>query len=141
MYPKEHIVYGLLFTIFLKLIVFPTIGVVAMVLLFLSSVLIDVDHYFVHVFKNKNIGLGKAFDYYHTKTYKKHYHKRGPLMIFHTVEFVALLYLLSFYQPYFLFIIIGILFHWALDVYYMYDNKILYERTYSLIHHLATSKD
>lgn len=129
MLPKFHALYGAIFSLFIHIFVFP--DRTAAVVVFLSTVFIDVDHYLFYVYKKSDLSLAKAY-YYFVKggTYR--------LMVFHTVEFVILLYLLSFYSKYFLFVIVGILFHWALDIYYMHKNDELNKRDYSLIHHLLT---
>ena len=131
MLPKFHALYGAVFSLFLHIFVFPNYGVSAAVTVFLSTVFIDVDHYLFYVYKKSDLSLAKAY-YFFVKggTYR--------LMIFHTVEFLLLLYLLSFYSTYFLFVIFGFLFHWALDIYDMYNHNTLHKRTYSLIHHLMT---
>ena len=131
MLPKYHALYGAVFSLFVHIFAFPGYGVFAAIVVFLSTVFIDVDHYLFYVYKKADLSLVRAYYYF----LKGGDHR---LMIFHTIEFVLLLYLLSFYSKYFLFVIAGFLFHWGLDIYDMNKRGILKERTYSLIHHLMT---
>jgi len=130
MLPKFHAIYGAIFSLFVHMFIFP--DATAAVVIFLSTVFIDVDHYLFYVYKKSDLSLIKAYYFFL---------KGGGyrLMVFHTIEVILLLYLLSFYNKYFFFVIVGFLFHWALDIYYMHKHKKLNQRDYSLIHHLFTS--
>jgi len=120
MLPKTHILLGAIFSIliyyFLGLSLFETS------LIFLASFLIDFDHYIWHLNKKKNFNLKKAY------FYLKEINLSKPLfMIFHTIEFLLLIFLISFLWEGFLFILIGMLFHSVLDIVQMaHDNELQY---------------
>src|SRR4030042_6710509 len=105
MLPKWHILSGASFSLILYLL-FP-ITFFQISLIFLSSVLIDFDHYMFGAIRNKILSLKKLYLWH--KSLPKH-HK--PMMhIFHSIEFTLLIAVLSFYFNFFLFILIGIIFH------------------------------
>jgi hypothetical protein len=125
MWPKTHIIYGFIFT-FLLYIIFPQIGLFEAGLIFLSTVLIDVDHYFYYVFRNKNISLRKAINWFSER--KRRWHKltssqiqqyqnkyKHNVLIFHGLEFVFLIAILTLYYPIFFWILIGISIHLLID--------------------------
>ena len=56
MLPKYHIIFGFLFSLIL-FIFFPFIGLGGFLIIFASSVLIDVDHYAYYLFKNKILSI------------------------------------------------------------------------------------
>jgi hypothetical protein len=115
MYPSYHIGFGALFALALYFI-FPSIGILGGLLIFLSSIFADIDHYLVYVKRKGNFSLKKAYIYFvnyeKSKEIKKEVH---PLFIFHTVEFVALLIIFSFFINFFFYIALGLLFHMILD--------------------------
>lgn len=135
MLPKTHIILGALFSIIIW-ILFPDINLIYLSLIFLSSFLIDFDHYLAYVFETKNLSLKKAFDY-HTRLdkleiaeRKKGIKNRGPFHVFHTFEFILAVYLVSFIWTPFLYILIGMLFHSALDIIYLINIRYLYRREF-----------
>ncbi|MDP2673070.1 MAG: hypothetical protein Q8O84_04625, partial [Nanoarchaeota archaeon] len=60
MLPKYHVLFGFLFSLILFLI-FPFIGLSGFLIIFISSVLIDIDHYLFYVFKNRIFSINKAY--------------------------------------------------------------------------------
>lgn len=141
MLPSKHIFYGFLFSLFAYLI-FPQIGVFNAFVIFLSSFLIDFDHYLVYVFYKRKFSVRKAYRHFvnldktlfHNKSYK------GPLVIFHTVEVLALLLWLSIYNSVFLFISIGMIFHWLLDIYTLKKLNALHAKDFSIIYYYLNKK-
>jgi len=125
MKPKYHIICGALFSICLFLIfnyLQIPITTFQLLIIFFSSVLIDVDHYAYYVFIKKNFNLIKAYNWFVRKRKKwirisieerKKY--KNPILIFHGIEFWILLLILSFYYKPFWFILIGVFFHLFLD--------------------------
>jgi len=137
MYPKEHIVLGALFSAIVSML-FPNINLFYLALIFLSSFLIDFDHYMIYVIKTKNFSLNKAFDYHITegkmalKEKAKGIRKKGHFHVFHTLEFLILVYILSFLWYPFIFILIGMIFHSLLDIIYLITHDFLYRREFFL---------
>jgi len=133
MLPKAHIILGLIFSV---LLFFLHITILEASLIFLSSVLIDVDHYLFIIKRKKIWNLKKAF-YWHKNLPKDH----KPMMhIFHSIEFLILILILSFFIKIFLFILIGLLFHSVFDIFDLLYNKRYNVREFSMIRYLL-SKD
>jgi hypothetical protein len=131
MLPKFHIVLGAIASLIIYLI-YP-ITLLQALTIFLSSVLIDVDHYLTHALKYKTLSLKKAKNYFLkrrnkwiTLTSNEKQKIKRHLLIFHGIEFIAILLVLSFYNPIFKFILIGILIHLFLDYLDLihYNDKI-----------------
>jgi hypothetical protein len=115
MLPKYHILAGVVFS-FLLYLVFPiAFNPFNVLIVFLSSVLIDVDHYFYYVYKTKDWSLNNAYKKW--KGFKQgNRDKEGEVIfIFHGIETIILFLLLMFVHKIFLFVLVGILFHLLLD--------------------------
>ena len=130
MLPKIHIIIGAGLSIILYLI-FPQINLLAALIIFLSSVLIDVDHYFWYIWKTKDWSLRRAHKWFIKKQKVLSaisLSKRGEyifdILIFHGVECGAILFLLIFVNKLFLFVLIGFFIHIILDLIDFYYRKI-----------------
>lgn len=113
MHVHHHIILGFLFSLML----FPLVGYFSLII-FLSSFLIDVDHYFYYVIKKKDFNLINSINYYLEK------HREEAILFFHSVEFFALIISLSFVNHIFIYISLGIGFHFILDIYSSLYNNI-----------------
>lgn len=123
MYPKQHIIFGIVFSLLL-FIIYPQINLIGLSLLFFSSVLIDVDHYTYYVYKKKDWSLRRAYKWFMSNEKKflslprklrNNYY--GGFFFLHGVEMLFILILLTmFVSKYFFFIFIGIFFHLLLDI-------------------------
>jgi hypothetical protein len=143
MLPRTHILIGAILT-FIIYYVYPAIPVLYLVLMFLSSILIDLDHYIVAVNKTKSFGLGNAFDYFESlrlrglREIKKDIRKKGPFMAFHTIEFHIIVLLLGLFAwRGFLFVFIGMVFHSILDIIHMVYNNEIFRREYWFVNWIA----
>lgn len=124
MFPRQHIFLGLIFTIFL-LIIFPSVSLINLSLVFLSSFLIDVDHYLFYAFKKRDLSLKNSYSWYlqHHKKFtslSKAQRKQffPAFCFFHGLEFLICLLLLTlFFNNHIFFILIGCTFHLSLDWY------------------------
>jgi len=138
MLPRWHIVLGLIFTLFIWIII-PDINKFYLSLVFLSSVFIDFDHYLVSLLKTKKLSLFHAFNYHKEKHQKykkdkqKGLRKKGDFHVFHTIEFHILIAILSYFLTPFLFIFIGMVFHSLTDLIYLLHTDLFYLREYFLI--------
>ncbi len=91
-----------------------------------GGVLIDIDHYLRYISLFKDVNLINAFKHHNSKiinAYKHHNsasknteYKGRDLCIFHTIEFLLLLAILSYFSIAFLLITIGVLIHYLLDI-------------------------
>ncbi|MEM2956120.1 MAG: hypothetical protein QW041_00890 [Candidatus Pacearchaeota archaeon] len=120
MLPKWHILIGFLVTIILKLTT--QFNDIELGLFFLSTFLIDFDHYLYYTLRKKDFSLENAYKWFIKK--KKEYlglsinerkKYKKALFIFHTIEFWILLAILFTYLKIFFFILIGILLHIFID--------------------------
>ncbi len=130
MLPKYHAIFGLISSI-LAYFMLP-ITLFQASLIFFASFLIDFDHYIWYVYKKRDFSLKRAYFYLKNKVDKKPH-----LMIFHTIEFLALIAILAYFIPIFIFILIGMLFHSILDVINLSYRNSLNSREFSLIRGLV----
>ena len=134
MFPKTHIILGIIFS--LILIYFFNFSLLAGIIVFLSSVLIDVDHYLYYVYKKKDLNLKKAYNYFIGKIKKlkklPEREKRKTYTSFcflHGFEIMFILSLLGFFFSfYFYYIILGFLFHLIFDYIDQIKNHKRFDR-------------
>ncbi len=104
-------------------------------LIFAGGVLIDIDHYFMYVYKYRNCSIFECYNHY-IKHMQDPVQKEnlGILLIFHTVEFLLLMFILSFYNEYALVFTIGLFGHYLMDLVflYLYPKKFIVD--HSVIH-------
>ena len=144
MRPLTHLIFGLIFALIL-LLIFPEIGFMGFGIVFLSSVLIDVDHYLYYVIKKKDWNLKNAYNWFVEK--EKEFRKLSiekrkqfclPLYFLHTMEFLLIFAVLSVFSNIFLYIFTGFVFHVFMDsmlgIYQGYGHQI------SLIYNILKSK-
>jgi len=108
MLPRWHILYGALFVIVIWLFV-PNINPLYLIIIFLSSVIIDLDSYTNAIIKTKKIRG-----------------KKGDFRLFHTIEFHILIAIISLFFTPFLYVFIGMVFHSLLDAGEMLYRDQLY---------------
>ena len=129
MLPTRHLIFGITFSLIL-LFLFPQIGLIGFLIIILSTVLIDVDHYLYYVYKKKDWSLKHAYNWFienkkkflflSRKQRNKFY--RGFCFL-HGIEILILLFILGkFLSIYFYYILIGVSFHLFLD----YINQLTY---------------
>lgn len=137
MFPRHHILLGFIFSgIFWAF--FPSTNLIYILLIFLSSFLIDFDHYVVAVIKNKHLSLKKAFDYHDKKgkreamEHKKGLREKGDFHILHTIEVLVFVAFLGFFWKGFFYVSIGMIFHSLLDISFLVYRGIHYKREFIL---------
>lgn len=123
MLPQEHALFGIILVGIIFLF-FPSVGLTGAVIIFASSILIDVDHYFYYVYKKKKINPFKAYKWFIekkekrkkvTKEQKRKIH--FGVYTLHGVEILIILFTLSFFvSNIFYFILIGFTFHLVIDL-------------------------
>ena len=120
MLPKYHILVGGIASILLYLLVH--ISFIEASIVFLVSVLIDVDHYFLYVFRTKDVSFNRAREYFYqrrnflmllTPHERKKYKK--AIFLFHGIECWAIIAIVSYFYPIVLFVLVGIAIHIPLD--------------------------
>lgn len=136
MKPQYHFLLGIILITVLYLII-PSIGVLNLSLIFLSSVLIDVDHYFYYIFKKGDKSLIHAYKWY-TETRRKVRHLKRKerkkisfgFHFLHGTELLVLTYFLYAYvSEFFLYLLIGFGFHLFIDI---LDEAILFGRAHKI---------
>ena len=133
MYPKHHIILGAIFAAALYFI-FPSIGILNAAIVFLSSFLIDVDHYIYYRYKTGNWNLKKAYDWFEERgrkldclPRKKREEFYLAFCFLHGIEVLIILFILSiFVSKHFLFIFTGVALHLILDTLHQttYQDRI-----------------
>jgi len=85
-------------------------------LVLVGGVLIDADHYLYTIIKFKNLSIADSYNFHRDNTIQKKFKKiKDILLIFHTIEFLIIMTILSFYSDIFLIITLGIILHYLLD--------------------------
>lgn len=121
---KYHFSFGIIFTILLYFLFSPIIPPWGLLIIFLSSFLIDIDHYFYYIYKKGDFSLIRAYKWYMKNARKFCFmseEKRKQFYlgfyIFHGIEPLIILFFLGFYvSQFFNFILVGFLFHLFTDL-------------------------
>ncbi len=125
MLPRFHFFAGLIFSIILFLI-FPSVTLLGAVIIFLSSFLIDFDHYVAYVFIKKDLSLKRAYKWFVKKRKKflklsrKERNQRKHIVCFlHGIEPLILVFFLGYFvHSLFYYVFIGFAFHILSDAFY-----------------------
>ena len=112
----------------LAILIFPFFGWQVLWIL-IGGFFIDVDHYFLYIVRLKRFNLIEAYRYVKEKCEKKEF--KDTLCIFHTIEFIILLAILSFYFKFIFLILIGLILHMILDSAYLINHKERRARAFS----------
>ena len=135
MLPKWHVLSGIIFTA-LTWFFIPSMPIIYLTLIFLASFLIDFDHYANAIIKNKSPSLTKAFEYHKIKRKEeledisKGIRRKGDFHLFHTIEFHAIVGLLSLLWSGFFYVFMGMLFHSLLDVSSLLFTGVFHRREF-----------
>ena len=130
MRPKIHLIVGIFFVIVLNFI-FPQIGFLNLSIILFSSVLIDGDHYLYYILRTGNFNLIKCYKWYDThlkKTLNLPINERKKIYtgfyLFHGIEPLIILFLFGIsFSQFFMFIFIGFLLHFIVDIPHEYYVK------------------
>ena len=135
MLPRWHFFFGLLLTIGLYAYN-PDISILHLSLIFLASWLIDIDHYCCAVHRTGSWRLRDAYSYHDTlgkqiaRNHQKGIRKKYDFHLFHTLEFHALIALISIWWTPAFYIFIGMAFHSLLDLFTLINKDAVYLREY-----------
>ncbi|PIN93057.1 hypothetical protein COU54_04440 [Candidatus Pacearchaeota archaeon CG10_big_fil_rev_8_21_14_0_10_31_24] len=135
MLPRWHIVLGAIFTGILWLMA-PEINKYYLLLVFLASVFIDIDHYICAVKKTGKIGLFSSLEYYENygveekKRHGRGVREKGDFHFLHTIEFHVLIAILSIFWAPLFYVFIGMVFHSLLDIFDMLRAGVIYRREF-----------
>ncbi len=139
MRPVEHVAYGGLAAAAL----YPVLGT-GSILFWAASVAIDLDHYLDYVWHNRftDLGFKGMFEYHRLLTKKWHSPEFLNIEVFHTVEFIAPLLMITHYtgSAALLSACLGLVFHVMLDLVSLYMNGIFTVRAHSLPEYFIRKK-
>ncbi len=117
MKPSTH----LLVSFILALVFYPMFGWKAVFIL-AGGILIDLDHYLWCIFRHKNLSLLDCYKYFIDGFDKERVKKNiGILLVFHTIEFLLIVGIISFFSQTALLFAVGILSHYLLDLIWLYS--------------------
>ncbi len=103
-------------SLILAALIYPLFNWKALLVL-IGGVLIDVDHYFRYVYKYRDFSIIKCHRYYELMYQKNNFNEcNDGLFVFHTIEFLLLIGVLSYFSTAVLVFAIGLLGHYLLDV-------------------------
>jgi len=121
MLPSKHILIGAIFSVFLYLL---GLSLTNVILFFLASFLIDVDHYLYYVYRKRDISLKKAFNWYLELDKKYSSMSKSSrakywygFCIFHGIEPIILVFILSAIYAPLVFVALGLLLHLIMDIF------------------------
>jgi hypothetical protein len=101
-----------------------------------GSIFIDVDHYIAYVLRFKRFDVKGMFQYFNEwLPENKEKISYGGICIFHTIEIYLMIWIASAYFPFLYFILTGMIFHIVLDYVYLFRNKAIFTRAFSIIEH------
>lgn len=139
MLPKYHFIFS--FLVSFLLLIFD-VDPLFCLLFFLAGFLIDADHFIYYIKEKKDFNLRNAY-YYHKNYFEQDLKRKNQthmLFIFHTVEAMIVLLVVSLFFDFFWSILAGCLFHILIDLAEQISSKHnKYKRVYSLIFY-ATKK-
>ena len=128
MLPKWHILYGYIFS--LVLIYFFKFSLLAGLIVFLSSVFIDLDHVLIYFLKTKNLNPQKFYSWSITKKNiwsslckEEKKNLKRPHFILHGIEFILLLSILSYFYTFFFWILLGVILHLVQDLFILFYER------------------
>jgi len=151
MLPKTHIIIGFIFSLILAIIFPNSIGLFGGLIIFLSSFLIDVDHYLYYVWIKKNWSLKKSLAWYNDASPKFNGLSQKQkakiytgLFFLHGIEALVILIALAFlpipFFTLFIFVVMGFLIHQILDAIALYNEKFGLDKVISFIYSIKKAK-
>lgn len=138
MFPKYHILFGFILVVLLYFF-FPQISLFGLLIIFLSSFLIDVDHVLFYFIKTKDWNPFNAHKWYVEKWEKlknipreqrKNY---SEFYLFHGIEWLIIFLLLGIYlSKFFTYLFIGFSLHLSIDLIHEYYYKETIDKSSSI---------
>lgn len=137
MLPKTHTIFGFLFALILALIFPKQIGLLGFFVIWVSSVLIDIDHYLLYVVYKKDLSFKRAVSFFYekAKAFKKLPTSEQKLVhtglyFLHGIEMIMILLALFFLLKIiiFFYIFLGFAFHMLIDLINIHQRKLPFYR-------------
>ncbi|MBI1935898.1 hypothetical protein HYS31_05645 [Candidatus Woesearchaeota archaeon] len=121
-------------SLILAAVLYPAYGWQASFVL-IGGVLIDIDHYIWYVLKYRKLGFRDCYRHFTADGKANNYKDvTGVLIIFHTIEFLAVMAILSAFSALALLFTIGLVFHFFLDLLWLYLYHKRFIADHSLLH-------
>lgn len=106
-----------------------------------GGVLIDGDHYLWYVYRYRKVNFFDAYRHYIKNLEKNDFTADiGILLVLHTIEFLIIMLVLSFYDAIFLLFTVGLIFHYILDAVFLYFVAKRVIADYSAVHWILKTK-
>lgn len=102
-----------------------------------GSILIDFDHYIFYVVSFKKFSVKGMFKYFERLFSVRDRVPYGGLNIFHTIDFFVLMGVASYYLPFLFYVLMGLIYHFILDVIYLSKYRHTFSRAYFIIEHFV----
>ena len=99
-------------SVLLATFLYPFYGLNSLFVL-IGGFLIDIDHYLYTLLKFKNLSIIDSYKFYTGKRIKKRFGK--VILLFHNIEFLSIMTVLSFFSNTFYLITLGVMLHYFLD--------------------------
>lgn len=133
MWWKKHVIISIFISILYYIF---TLNFFSAILLFLAGVFIDVDHYLLYIFFKKG-GFSDFYKKYYNIVVENEDDKEFVKYVipFHSFEFMILLIILGYFNPFFVPITIGALSHFITDLIWIRRFKL--KNYYSLIYYFS----
>ncbi|MBI2400627.1 MAG: hypothetical protein HYV23_06190 [Deltaproteobacteria bacterium] len=139
MRPRDHVIYGAAGAAAL----YPALGTGSLIF-WAASVAIDLDHYLDYLWHNRftDLSFKGMFEYHRLLTKKWHSPEFLNIEIFHTIEFMAPLFIIARVtdSDALFALFLGFIFHIALDLVSLYRNGIFFARTHSFPEYFIRKK-
>ncbi len=136
---RDHFLAGAV----VALLAVPFWGWTASALFFISSILIDLDHWLALVFRTRFNYWNPAelMRFYEFVFNQKHEMELLALDIFHTAEFLLLFGFVAFgFLPFLRPVFLGFIFHLAMDLIHLRRHGILARRCHSIVEYIVRRK-
>lgn len=106
-------------------------------LFFIASMVVDIDHYILYAIMNKSLNIFDSYELIRKFNKKElaDINKGKYPLIFHNIEFLAIISIVSFYFPFFLPIALGSIFHFAIDLITL--KPYSFRNIFSLVYYFA----
>jgi len=104
-----------------------------------SFILIDIDHYIHYIYRCRSFSVKGMFDF-HDEIWTKKKGNIFGLSIFHTIEFLILLFILGFWHSEFWIIGAGFFTHLLFDIVYLFRHNVLFSRAFSYIEYFIRKR-
>lgn len=136
MKPSTHF----LFSIILAIVLYPFFHWAALIV-FAGGVFIDADHYLWYCYKYRKYNFLECYRHFSSHAEKRDFREDyGILLICHTIEFLAVAIVLSFYYEYAMMFAFGLALHYVLDLIFLLSVPKRLVTDHSIIHWIMKNK-